>query len=228
MRGVGCGVVDEELAVGFELRVEAESEQAFFVLFVFVDDIRADIEKDFRLPLAAFGQDVEHAPLHGHESTAAAVAGVREHDGPQGLRFSLLGDGLPAGPFHIGECQFGLDGKRRGFYLGERSRRQRCQGDRQCKNSAEHGSLFRMREESKQCCLICDTRIVTRRQSIGRNIGGFCFAVRRPPPHATTNRFRSTSASGSLTRISNRLFVSRCHRCSDLSCAVSSWSCWRS
>ncbi len=47
--GVLLGVEDEELPVGFELRMERQAEEAFFVLVVLVGDVRLEIEEQPRL-----------------------------------------------------------------------------------------------------------------------------------------------------------------------------------
>ena len=77
----GGRVVDEELAVVAILRMKRQAQKSLFVLLVFVDHARRDVEEHGRLlDRWIVGEHVNRALLRGHEDPIRSVAGVRQQN----------------------------------------------------------------------------------------------------------------------------------------------------
>ena len=119
-----CRVVDEELAVLFELGMEREAQEAFFVLLVVVLHAIADIEK--RLHLArrsgSFGKTWIVPYSRADEDAVRAVAGAGEEQRPRIARLALVEAADPIGPFKLGNAGTILHVERPLVDFGEQQR----------------------------------------------------------------------------------------------------------
>ena len=102
-------VEDEEIPVLLESGMEREPQEALLVGLVLVGHPVLDVEEDGGAGrLLVVGERVDHAVLGGDEDAVRAIAGMGQHDRPQGMDPAVLRLPLPAGPLQVGERHVGL------------------------------------------------------------------------------------------------------------------------
>src|SRR4051794_1130333 len=139
---LGCflRVINEELTVVFEARVEGNAQEAFFVLVVSVLDARADVEE--RLHFARLGvvrPDEDGAVFARREDAVRAVAGTSDE---KRSRIACLADITacePIGPGELWKGRHDFDWQWSLINFRESVRHKKHKGEReQCRSANPH------------------------------------------------------------------------------------------